>query len=394
MLSSNWYYLVRKFFPSSVVNPSVMWIEFFSSKTVNFPLLFSLTYLFLLFRVLAVGRWNLKQGIMIGFLSGLLFAFKSHVALVWFAALVFTQLICLFRRDFRLLKIIPFALVALFLVSHGLSSGSSTLALEPLWFIKVMYESSDHLNFPVWELRRQTLLSLGSFIGIAKLYLAGLGWFSLINFGPFLIAIPFIWRLRSPKAPLSQILLWGLALGGFFATMSFTYKPVAIVTIQFVYLTLVSLGILSALLLGELFHNHSKAALVLAVFFWASLLPGTAYIVTQYQSNLSTSISQEQISAINYLNHIPSGTILTDNSFFSGSVFSAYTHDDLYLGDIQTVRSLGIDSTQREANSRQALNCNFPPEVNYILIKKSTPNRLASCSLEIFSNSEISIFKP
>lgn len=398
--SSNWYYLATAFFPLAVNTPSVAWLEFFSSKVVNFPLLFSLSYLFVLMEILLTSHYFKSRGklwpkLLLGLFSGFLIAFKSHIGLVWLGALLFVQFFKLFKKDFYWLPTIIVSFIIGTLLSFSISTAKSALELNPFWFIKVMLESPDHFNYPEWELQRQTLLSLSAYPGIVKLYLQGLGWFFLLNFGPFILGFGLSLRCWFKKTISDfELLLWGMFLAGFTLTMLFVYRPMAIVTIQFIYLSLISLAILTSVLLSKLYHVKKLSAIALGVLIWFSLSPGVTYTVNQYRQFAERfTYGLDFVDLLNRLSTLPHGVILADTSFLSGSALTGYTGQDLYLGDFQIIDSLAQNKSDRASQIPAALNCQIPDSVNYLLTLRTTPSRLSTCSKLIFQNASYLLYQ-
>ncbi len=384
MLSSNWYYFARLVFPLASVTPSVAWVEFFTTKTVNYPLLVSLILLFVVLEIIRTRpSLSLAQALVLGFLTGSIFGIKSHTAVVLVAALGFVALLNLFRKNFYWPLVFVVSLITVFIFSQlVISSPAGGLQFSPLWFIKVMYESTDHLNFPTWELRRQTLLALGSYLGIVRLYFQGLSWFLFLNFGPLLLGVVALLDKKLDRN--IKTVLLGLFLFGLLATFLFIYTATAIVTIQFVYLSLVAASILTAYFLSR----FSRFVAVFAfVVIWLSLLPGTASLTAQYLNwSKSYSVSPALTAALVFLTKLPPGTILTDDTFSAGSFVPAYSGDTVYLGDHQILTSLGIDYSDRK---KYPVSCIKPPySIAYILARSP----VLDCQAPIFDLNGVYIY--
>lgn len=355
MLTSNLYYIVPRFFPHAQVDPSVAWVEFFSSKVVNYPLLVSLSLLFIFMEIILINpKLSVSRSIILGLLAGAMFTVKSHTAIILITTLLFVNPI-------SFVAALPF----LFVLSHMIiSSPASAIQFAPLWFIKVMFESHDHLNFPEWELRRQTLLSLNAYLGIAKLYLQGVAWFVIINFGPLIIG--FMVYFRKICTLKVRLLLLCLLSSSFGLTMLFIYSSMSIVTIQFIYPVIISFGLLVSIIISRL--NRFVSVLVLLLFLLL-LSPGSGYVLANYQnSSIQNNISPDLVKVIRQISVLPPGVILTAPEFWSGSVIPGFSRQQLYTGDVQILDSLGIKYDSRQKQSLSALKClGFPPQVSYIL---------------------------
>lgn len=381
MLSSNWYYLASLSFPFASIQPSVAWVEFFSTKTVNFPLLFSLTIVLALLPILtgSIIRY-LPHVVGLGVLSGALFGVKSHTALAWTAGLSWLGLWELVQKRKYILITACVSIVILAMYSVLLVSGTgSSLEFNPFWFIRVMYESPEHLNHSDWELRRQTLISLNSTAGIAKLYIQGVAWFTLLNFGAFL---PGVISLGSRSLSNQfKILAVGCITAGAGATLLFIYQDTAIVTIQFIYISLFFLAFLTAHLMGNIYKRAPLIGVGVMIIMWLTLLPGVKVITSSYISRIHhPDVSASQVSLLEFLSALPPSIAMVDEYFYSGSYIPGYTSITLYRGDSQILEGLGVDLGSRSLKMEEV--CSKRPPVEYVISSVPIPG---NCVQLLFS---------
>ncbi len=184
-ISGNIYYIAPLLSKTAVLSPSVFWVNEYLTRMVNPQLLFSYIVLLTIFLIILHSNYRGKKFILLlGFLIGTLIIIKAFAAVLFLGALFILALLELRNKDYIYLKIFGMSLVfSVFFYLLAGNKASSILIFSPLCFIKNMYESPDHLNFPDWELRRQLYLSKNNLVRVFQLYLQGLIVFILGNLG-------------------------------------------------------------------------------------------------------------------------------------------------------------------------------------------------------------------
>jgi len=354
LLGSNWYYLFG-------ANPSIAWVDFFSTKTVNYPLLFSLC-LSIVFIELITNSKSKIRSVVIGLLIGFSFLIKSHTAVVLIISLGIYGFIKIFNKNsYPIIALLSsfFVLVPVFMFTMNFSSG--VLRLFPLWFIKTMYESPDRLNQVNWELKRLTLSSYKAYLGIAKLYIAGIATFLIINFGPLSIG------LISKKITKYMLIV---VIVSIFIPLLVIQNGAPWNSIQFIYVAYIPLTLGVAILISKMYRQNRLLGLMTMMILFASLLPGNKYIIDQYAQYLGRyNIPPDQVELIKFLKTLPGSTIVTDTSFFSGSYIQAYTGKSLFVGDSQMLESLAIDANSRLADFDKVFECiKIKYSIDYIVV--------------------------
>lgn len=352
LLGSNFYY----FFGS---NPSIAWVDFFSTKTVNFPLLFSLIILIIFSEIINFKLTPVKS-ITFGILSGAFFLVKSHSALVWLASLGVYSIYLFSKKIYSLLLASIVGIIVLFIIYFGMVTSGDVLTLSPFWFIKTMYEGPDRLHAIWWELSRQTLISSRSYFGLLKLYGQGIVTFILINFGLFWLG------LFSNKLPKIMVIMFFVSLT---IPMFYIQRGAAWNSIQFIYPIFIPLVIGFSVLITGIFSQHRFWGISLLVLVLVAVFPGNKYITDQYIQNIGRfNISPMMVNQIDFIKNLPGNTIMVDESLMSGSYLQAYTGKSLYLGDKQMLESLSIDSQIRHENVKSILNCQqISDKIDYVL---------------------------
>lgn len=287
-----------------------------------------------------------STNVLLGIILGTLVGIKSHVWMITMSAIFSIGLINALRKHYSILLTgVVGLLISLIYLSFSVS-GPSALLIYPFWFISSMYQSSDRVNTPTWELARQFLISINSVKGIIRLYLEGLFMFHLINLGPFLLGV-----LLSIKSKLKNQSVNYLLLVSFFSivfTHTFIYRWGTIVTIQFFYLSVFSLAVLSSLLIVKLWYKSKYFSAIILTSVWISLLPGVYWNLAQYKLQAhSSNVNPEIMDVISVLAREPYGTYLMDPNLIPGSVLQAYTNKSAYVGYDITLDGFGINKQDR-----------------------------------------------
>lgn len=403
-LSGGWYYLARLFYPSAYNWPSVAWVDYFSSKSVNYPLLFSMILLFLVIYLFStVKNKDLRFIVLLSLIIGSLMSVKSHTGVVVISSFFVLALTQIVNRDFLTTKIFLLSIFTggLFMIPT-INLKQSSLILYPFWFIKVMYEAPDRLNFSEWELKRQYLLSKPGYLGLIKLYLQGLSIFILINLNILLLGVLTLFQRIDPQFRKTIFLLVIISGNSFILTMLFIYKGIAIITIQFFYPAIVSLSVLLSIWIVSLYDRHKYAALLLACLIWVSLLPGVIFTIGQYSGRNVGLVELPLSNALSFLSKQPYGITLVDSVYSGNSLIPAYTDKSIFYADDLILDTLTIDYSSRKAAVKNFFECKNNKEMeNFLLVNKikyifsAKYNCLDSLNniKRIFSNSSISIYQ-
>lgn len=375
MVSGNLYYFTAG-------RPSVAWIDEFSSKLVNYQYISSLLIIFILCYILSIHKkLTLKTEIIVAIMTAFLFGFKFYAGVLFLSSLFFVPK---FRRIFFL------SLIPTLCVLYFLKGGGDTIfpfEFKPLWVMKSMYESPDRLNYPTWELARQTLLSTNSYLGITKLYLIGGAIYLIINFGPRLIS------LFKKSENEVETLLKTISVFGILMPLIFIQRGSAVWNIvQFSYYSVACMGFLLALQINKL-----KGGIKIFIFSitWLVFFPGVLYTSHDYANPGYTATFTSQFQdAAEYLASQPIGPVLIHPQYSSNAIVSAVSGHPAYLGDLLMLNSYGIDSTKREIERDRFFedtSTALPKSIKYIF----TPSGLRIVNeniINIYNNSEISIY--
>ena len=336
MLSGNLYYLSGLVYPNSSGRPSVAWIDEFSSKLVNYQYLSSLLIMFVLFYILSIRKkLTLKIEVLVAVIVAFLFGFKFYAGVLFLSSMFFVKK---FRRIFFLS--IPFTLLVLIFLK-GERGTIFPFEIKPLWAIKTMFESPDRINYPIWELARQTLLSTKSYLGIMKLYVIGILVYLFVNFGPRLII--FFKKSENEIESLIKI----ISVLGILIPLVFIQRVSAVWNIvQFSYYSVACMGFLLALRIDRLRDN---VKVLIFSLVWIIMLPGVIYTSNDYAKPPYTSeFSSQFIQAAEYLESLPQGSILIHPQYSSNAIVSAIAGKPAYLAEEMILNSYGTNIVLRK----------------------------------------------
>jgi hypothetical protein len=337
-LSSNLYYLVDLIYPSAVATPSVFWVQEYLTHIVNYQLLASyiilLSWLYLFTRVdYSQLRW--KKIILLGFVAGSLISFKAFASLVLLPSLGLLALVKLFRGEYGLIKIFLSTLIFSFCFYFASSpTFQSSFIIQPLWLIKTMYESSDHLNYPVWELKRLTYLQDGNYLRIGQLFTEGVAIFIFGNFGLRLLGLLAVTRKIEKKYQDVVFLIFFMILAGIAFSLLLVARGAAWNSVQFVYYSVILSSILTMYLIRDLFLKHASLFLFAFSLIWLPLIPGVIFTSDSYYRTYSTSLVPSPVyQAALFLASQPTGTVLINPRYGGSALVPAVSGQRAYFAN-------------------------------------------------------------
>lgn len=407
-LSSNAYYLIGFLYPSAQIYPSVFWVNEYLTRMVNPQLLMSYIVFLTLFYLLIFYKQikDFKIAILIATLAGSLFLFKAFAGVIILSSLFSFTLYKIIWKDFKYVSILLIGIIitiSLFFIADV--DVSSSVFLSPFWFIKNMFESSDHLNYPIWELKRQTYLQHGNYLRIAELYVEGIVIFILGNLGIRIIGLFVILKLKKYLEKDILILLVIISVVGAILPQLFLTKGTVWNSIQFFYYTVFCLGILTPIVLGRFLIRKNTLFYLVFILLWLSLTPGVFYISKEYFFKVKDTYSYgpEIYKAANSLKDQPGGVVLlapeyTDNSFVTAiSKKNSFYADEMWLSVQRNNFSERKNEVQDFFNSSDIKSmANFinNNNIRYIFTGINSNPNLAKLNLQkIYYNNSIVIYQ-
>lgn len=341
-LTSNIYYLAFLVSPLAALTPSVFWVNEYLTRLVNPQLLFSyVAILVILLIFLHSERKNHPVFIIItGFLIGSLIVIKAFAGILVLGSLFILACLRLKNKDFSYLKLFLSSIFfsAVFYLVTG-NTPSSILIFSPLWFIKNMYETNDHLNLTDWELRRQLYLSKGNFIRVIELYGQGVMIFLVGNLGGRLLGFFGFDKNDEREVRDIKLLLIFLSIFSILLPLLFLVKGIVWNSIQFFYYSIFSLSLLTTLFLSRVYIKRKIIGLSLFAVIFLTLIPGVYYSTTQYTLQGSGVIfPKSYYQAALFLQNRVDGVVLVDLAYTGNSFVTAisgktsFFADEMWLG--------------------------------------------------------------
>jgi hypothetical protein len=347
---------------------SLFWAMQSASTQINPP--YSLSLIFLLILILIIyhhphqKKYTKKEIIAIILVLILCPITKSYSAVPIYGLFTFHSLAALKKRNFQPLQILSASLVLAIIIFFQYNKSAGSLFIyKPFWFVNSMIESKDRLYIPILANMRYTLEAANN-IGprLITVY--------VITFFLFLIG-NFSWRLigflslKSHQNKIISLIIFILILIPTF----FIQKGTSWNTIQFLYYALFLSNILLVTFLG---NNLQKPTvkILLAIIIVTSLLSNISFLQNYLGNPSPTAISKTEIEAINFLQKLPTGTILTypyDEYlktshpstplpiylYETTSYLTAYTKHQTFVDDYMNLQNSGYNWIERLDNSKK-----------------------------------------
>lgn len=345
-LTSNLYYLSILFFPDANTNPSVFWVQEYLTKIVNPQLLLSyIIIITLLILLISYKKYSLKFIFLFSLLTTSLLGFKIYGYILFMIALFLVGILSIFKKDIKLMTLlIASALFSVFYYLLFNIKYQQLLIFNPFWFIKTMFESQDHLNNPVWELKRQTYLEHNNYLRIAQLYFEGCLFFIFGNLGGRVLGFLSISNTKDHQEKNAINMLFIISILGILLPLFFIQKGTSWNTIQFFYYSVFSLSILTIVFLDELLKTKRKIlTYFLILILFISLLPGVYQTTIDYLgANKNSVISVDITESLKYLKDESDGIVLISPDFYSSSLISAISNKAAFFADETQLAALSI----------------------------------------------------
>lgn len=349
-LSSNLFYIIKFFYPNAYFNPSVMWVDEYTTRLVNPQLLFSYCVLLSLMLILNKNetlKW--KDIIIVSVLGGSLIAIKAFAGIIYITALSLLAIWDSFKKKFdNLIAIVGMGMcsVIFYLLSNS-KPQSSIFIFSPMWFIKNVYETTDHLNYVKWELKRETYLQDHNWLRIIQLYTEGVFWFIVINLGTRLVGLLSFVRLTGQRKR-ELLLLLTIGVLGIIAPLLVIVKGTAWNSIQFFYYAVLVFGILSVWLMDRIFKTNKVIALILALFLWLPLIPGVIFTTASYLNSNQQTVSKSVYDSLLFLKTQEQGLVLIDPQYNKNALVPAISGQPVFFADEMMLNVQLIDYQSRK----------------------------------------------
>jgi hypothetical protein len=334
---------------------SSFWAQQSITTLVNLPLAASLVIMLAISIILLRSNGKKKDRRLLytaALLAGSLIAFKAHTGIVVMAGFgVWALLYYLKKKQIGIL--IPAGLGSLLFILFLVSqiSDSTGLLFEPGWFLKTMMEASDRVGWVQWELWRQSLVRNEQWLKVGILWLLAAVLFIVGNMGVRIVGLSaFLDKKLYQK---HKVWLWFwlvIAVLGFILPLFFIQKGIVWNTIQFFYVTLFVMNILTALVIGRVKGRVIQTVLVIGIV--SMNLPTTIKTLIDYatmyaQGNSVRVVSNEELGVLNFLVNQPDGTILA--MYDETAIITALTGKSVFFADETQAVLLGLDFEERKS---------------------------------------------
>ncbi len=411
-LSSTYYYIFGIFKPN--LNPSSFFGNDYVSRMVNYQLSFSYiiitTFLFLLLSYKKIN--SLKFSLVAALLIGSGIGFKSYGTILLIAALFLIGIYRIFKKDFSYIKIAflscVFTSILSFLFLRSSQVTEAIFAFNPLWLIENIFSDPLRLNSPAWEAQKNWYFQNSNYLGVTYLYIKGIVIFLSAGLGLKLLGFFSFIKIQESRKREIVLLLTMVALIGILMPLTFTQGGVKWNTVQFIWYSGLSLGILLVVFIADLYHRLGpKQVLIIILFIWISYLPGVYYYSKFYLSdtgNLTTynfQGTQQSYQAAEFLSSQENGILLLDSNYSQTPFIMAISEKNAYFADESLLSNLLISWQIRSGqvqrffgNSTEKYKENFLKEnkISYIFTIKDGLKSKEYLD-NIYTNNEVSIYK-
>ncbi len=290
---------------------SVFWSQQAISTLVNPPFAFSLILLlFGLICIVGIQRGTNFRYLIIAILCfTVLLQVKVYGGLLSLGGLFILSIIQFVkeRKSSFLLLFVPTAVLSWLLFFQLNRSASNLVFFYPFWFLEMMMLLPDRLNwvgfYEIMTYYRVKDLWIRVFITYGLAFLI----FLVGNMGTRIISFLSLLEFRRNKIDYVFFFLLIIFIGGILFPMLFLQEGTPWNTVQFFYYSLFVASIWSGIAM-----NHLTRSWILVVFVLLLTLPTTYGVLCLYVSDVSTvKISQEELEALNFLDKLPGGRVLT-----------------------------------------------------------------------------------
>ena len=347
---------------------SMFWSMQSASTQINPPYALSLIFLLALTVIIYKHphqqQLSIKETLALFFILILCPITKSYSAIPIFGLFTFFSLASLKKKNPKPLILLFFSLITAIIIFFFYNKSSENLFIyKPFWFINSMIESKDRLYIPTLANMRYTLESVNK-IGprLIALYVATFMFFIIGNFS---------WRLAgfaSLKSHQNKTIAVIILILTLIPTL-FIQTGTSWNTIQFLYYALFLSNILLTTFLANNLQKTSTKILLLIIII-TSLFSNIGFLQNYLGNPSPAAISKSELEAINLLNKLPPGIILTypfDQYskinypttplpiylYETTSYLAAYTKHLTFVDDYMNLQNSGYDWAQRLDNSKK-----------------------------------------
>ena len=367
---------------------SMFWSQQSISTLINPPFALSLVVMFLGLIFLYQGvetKSAMRLRASTIFLGSLIFI-KVYVGLLIIGALFIAGLFKMVKREgISLMKVWAGVVILSLILFLPLNLNSTSgVEFKPFWFLETMMAISDRVG---WERYYSAMVNYklaGNYVLLIIAYLVAFVVFIIGNFSLRLVGLieMFNW-LRKPRSiNYMQLMVVSMIVAGIVMPMFFVQSGTPWNTIQFMYYSLMLMGLISGVTVGKYLEKssnsmfHSNGFKILFVILIVLLTIPTSIATLNYHylpSRPPAMLSDDEIAALEFLSNQDEGAVLTypydlelarlasDNPprplylYESTSYVAAYSNHDVYLEDEVNLNITGYDWPERRKEVEEFL---------------------------------------
>lgn len=292
---------------------SMFWAQGAISTLINPP--FALSLVFILLGLLSTVKY-LKTHIVYYLLAAILFfgiliEIKAYSGILVLAGLLIAGTFTLVKeKDWKVLKVFLGTLTVSLLVFLPLNRGATSLfVFNPFWFLETMMGLTDRVGWLKFY-SAMTNYRLGNiWLKAVPAYLVAflIFWFGNLGTRGIKEILIFGWVKNFKKLSWIEVFMASEVVAGVTIPMFFLQKGTPWNTIQFTYYSLFFSGILAGIFLSQ---TKNRILTYLIVLLTIPTTIGTLYYV-YLPSRPPAKLSNEELTALNFLSNQPAGVILT-----------------------------------------------------------------------------------
>ncbi len=298
---------------------SLFWSQQSVSTLVNPPFALSILVLFIVVFILT-GRLHDRKGLMlVAFLSGILIQIKVYAGILVLIGLFAAGFWELIRRNGSwLVKVaVGSLIISILFIAPTTKSVEQMVVLRPFWFLESMVANPDRLYLPKLSEAMINYYLGGNWIKALLAYGAVFLIFIVGNLGTRVVGA--IEMVRSAKKirnlDFVEVFIYSVVIVGILIPLFFIQTGTAWNTIQFMYYSLLFLGILTGVSVGSFIERQKDitrrfAIIILIIVF---TLPTTvATLINHYlPKRPPAKISNYELEALSFLRNETDGIVLT-----------------------------------------------------------------------------------
>jgi len=357
-----------------IAGESMFWSQQSVSTLINPPYAFSLVLIFagLFYFHKGLEQKNKNDLILATFIFGVLIQIKVYAGILMLVGLMLAGIWNVWKmKGLAVLKVFVGSLIlSILLFTPSAGKVSRVLVFKPFWFLETMMIFPDRLG---WEKFGEAMVNYklgGTWLKAIIAYGLALFIFIIGNFGSRVIGIFWFWRkgkvLRSYQYV--EVLMIAVIFTGIILPLFIVQKGTAWNTIQFMYYSLLFIGVLAGVYFGgitmKLKSMMVRIFILLTILLTVPTTPGVLFY-HYLPSRPPAMISKKEMEALDFLSNQNGGIVLTQPFdkkkadaaivfpprplylYESTAYVSAFSEKTTYLEDQMNLEITGYDWQSR-----------------------------------------------